>query len=95
MTNKVFYQAAAAEVVAGHLDEALWIKVNAELPSADDKVRQAKYVALRAEEMAVESAKRRVLRWMPRSVVGWLAYAAVAFAAFMVVGALVNFLALR
>jgi hypothetical protein len=74
VTNKVFYQAAAAEVASGAIDGALWIKVNAELPEADDRARQAKYIALRAEEMAGDSTKQRVLRWFPHSFWGWTVY---------------------
>lgn len=88
MTSKVFYQAAAAEVAAGHLDEALWIKVNAEIPSADDKVRQAKYVALRAEEMAVESAKHRV-KDVWRRTPWWVKLLCTALAAYLALGAFV------
>ena len=66
MTHKSFYEAAAAEVAAGHLDSALWIKVNAELPDADDNVRQAKYIALRAQEMAGETTKRRMMNLWQR-----------------------------
>lgn len=78
MTHKTFYQLAAAEVAAGRLDDALWIKVNAELPNADERTRQAKYIALRAEEMAMESAKYRVRRWLPHSFWSWAAYLVVA-----------------
>lgn len=66
MTNKVFYQAAAAEVASGAIDNALWIKVNAELPEADDRARQAKYIALRAQELAVGNVKQRATGWWKR-----------------------------
>lgn len=84
MTHKAFYEAAAAEVAQGHLDNALWIKVNAELPAAADNVRQAKYIALRAQELATANAGAAVRRWLPRSAVGWVGYVAAAF----VVGAI-------
>lgn len=92
MTHKTFYQLAAAEVAAGRLDDALWIKVNAELPNSDDKTRQAKYITMRAKEMAADNAKHRLARWVPQSVAGWLVCLVVAFAIFMVVGTLINFL---
>lgn len=89
MTHKTFYQLAAAEVAAGHIDDALWIKVNAELADADDKARQAKYIILRAEEMAVESAKSRMRHWVPHSVGTWIAYLIVAFVVAVVAGNIV------
>lgn len=55
MTDKSFYQAAAAEVAAGQLDSALWIKVNAEMPEAAIVARHAKYIQLRAQELSLES----------------------------------------
>lgn len=86
MTHKTFYQLAAAEVAAGHVDDALWIKVNVELPNADDKARQAKYITLRAEEMAVESAKHRMRYWAPHSVGTWIAYLIVTFVVAVIAG---------
>jgi len=89
MTHKTFYQLAAAEVAAGHVDDALWIKVNAELPNADDKARQAQYITLRAEEMAVESAKYRVRHWAPHSVGTWIVYLIVTFVVAVIAGNIV------
>jgi hypothetical protein len=63
MTDKSFYQAAAAEVAGGQLDPALWIKVGSEMPTADSIARQARYIQLRAREMAAESAKRHLFAW--------------------------------
>ncbi len=51
MTHKS-YHAAAAEVGAGRLDDALWVKVCTELPEASERERQAKYIALRARELS-------------------------------------------
>lgn len=79
VTHKSFYEAAAAEVASGRLDSALWIKVNAELPGADNSARQAKYIALRAQEMATESAGTTVRRWMPRTWWQWGLYLLVVF----------------
>ena len=50
MTDKTFYQAAAAEVADGVIDSALWIKVGAEMPGADNVARQAKYIQLRVAD---------------------------------------------
>lgn len=63
MTHKSYYEAAAAEVAAGRLDNALWIKVNAEMPDADNSVRQAKYIALRAQELATANAGTMLRKW--------------------------------
>jgi hypothetical protein len=52
MTDKVFYKAAAEEVVAGKVDSALWIKVNAQMPNSNTKALQAKYIEYRAKELA-------------------------------------------
>ncbi|WP_147281783.1 hypothetical protein [Dyella solisilvae] len=52
MTDKTFYQAAAAEVAGGYVDLDLWAKVNAKDPNAAKIERQAKYIQLRAQEMA-------------------------------------------
>lgn len=79
MTHKSFYEAAASEVAAGHLDNALWIKVNAEMPGADGGAKQAKYIALRAQELAVENAGTTLRRWMPRTKGQWTMYWASAF----------------
>ena len=66
MTDKAFYQAAAAEVANGQLDDALWIKVNAELPEATDVVKQAKYIQLRAQEVSGAAKKNAVVGWWRR-----------------------------
>ncbi len=57
MTHKSYYQTAASEVADGVLDTALWTKVNVELVGADDDVRQAKYIQLRAQELSIENAQ--------------------------------------
>ncbi|RUL77568.1 hypothetical protein [Dyella choica] len=54
----------------GHIDQALWSKVEGELPEANRAIRQAKYIQLRAEMMEnihlrVESLKSA--RKTPRS----------------------------
>ncbi len=67
MTHKSFYQAAAAEVSAGHIDNALWIKVCADMPQGDNASRQAKYIQLRAEELAVDDAKNKVQTFAHRT----------------------------
>lgn len=74
MTHKAFYQAAAAEVAQGHLDTALWIKVNAEMPGSDEATKQARYIALRAAEMSRESAAHTLRGWMPHSFWTWVGY---------------------
>lgn len=74
MTDKTFYQAAADEVASGHLDDALWIKVCAEMPEAAPKAQQAKYIALRAQEIGTDYARRRFSAWMPHTMGGWFAY---------------------
>lgn len=60
MTHKSFYQAAAAEVSMGRVDGPLWIKVCADMPQGDNASRQAKYIQLRAEELARDDAKNKV-----------------------------------
>lgn len=84
MTNKVFYQAAAAEVASGAIDSALWIKVNAELPEADERARQAKYIALRAQELSVTAVKHGAVSWW-RRVPGWVKWPVVVIAAYMLI----------
>ena len=79
MTDKAFYQAAAAEVANGVMDHALWIKVNAELPSANHIVQQAKYIQLRAKELAHAARSRSISRFYPRTGWQWILYAGIAF----------------
>ena len=59
MTDKKFYQDAADEVASGILDQSLWIKACAEMPDASHVAQQAKYIQLRAIELAIVSAKGR------------------------------------
>ena len=59
MTDKRFYQDAADEVASGILDQSLWIKACAEMPDASHVAQQAKYIQLRAIELAIASAKGR------------------------------------
>ena len=87
MTNKVFYQAAAAEVADGALDEALWTKVTVELVGADPVARQAKYIQLRAQEMALETKKNAALNiW--RRIPWWVKWPAIAIAVFIALAAM-------
>lgn len=79
MTDKTYYQAAANEVAHGCIDAALWTKVNADMPGATDVVRQAKYIQLRAREMAAESHVHGIARRAPRTWWQWILYAVAAF----------------
>jgi len=65
MTNKLFYQIAADEVARGNIDQALWIKVVADMPVATRIQQQAKYIQLRAGELAIESATTRMTNKVP------------------------------
>lgn len=91
MTDKAFYQAAAAEVASGNLDSALWIKTCAEMPGTDDLTRQAKYIQLRAKEMAGSSAKFRAASLAPHTGGQWTLYlfllACITFPLFIISGA--------
>jgi len=84
VVDKVHYQAAAAEVADGNIDQALWIKVNADMPEAAGVAKQAKYIQLRAEEIARSTAKAVVangvsrIKIRMRKIVGWLAVAGLA-----------------
>lgn len=91
MTHKSFYEAAAAEVATGHLDNALWIKVNAELPDAADNVRQAKYIALRAQEMATANAGAALRSWIPRTFWQWMRVVGVVVILYLVWLAAINY----
>lgn len=79
MTNKTFYQAAANEVASGHLDAALWIKVCAEMPEAETKTQQAKYIALRANEMATLVTTHNARNWVSYLFFYWVLYFVVLF----------------
>lgn len=59
MTNKMFYLEAANEVERNEIDQALWIKVTAEMPDAQAAQRNAKYIQLRAQELSVEATKAK------------------------------------
>lgn len=89
VTHKSFYEAAAAEVAAGRLDNALWIKVNADLPGADNSARQAKYIALRAQELATEKAGDAVRGWFDffrgRRWYWWASFIVVVYIALFIV----------
>jgi hypothetical protein len=65
MTNKLFYQLAADEVAQSNIDQGLWIKVVADMPTASKIQQQAKYIQLRAGELAVQSAVTRVAGTVP------------------------------
>lgn len=58
MVDKSFYQAASDEVAGGKVDAALWVKINADMPEASDLTKQAKYIQLRAEEIARDHASK-------------------------------------
>ncbi len=83
MTHKTHYQTAASEVAAGVLDAALWTKVNVELVGADDGVRQAKYIQLRAQELSIENARSAASGTWSR-VWPWIKWGAIAVGAFVV-----------
>lgn len=65
MTNKLFYQQAAAEIAEGNMDQALLIKVKAHMPTAAKDHQQARYIQLRAREFAIESARKRAVDSVP------------------------------
>jgi len=79
MANKRFYQAAAAEVQAGDVDHALWIKVNADFSDANSVSKQAQYIRLRAAELSQQSVKLGLLRFGPRAWWQWVLYLAATF----------------
>ncbi len=58
--NKVFYQQAAAEAALGRVDRALWVKIRADNPDADETSLHARYIRARAEELAAEGLKTSV-----------------------------------
>jgi hypothetical protein len=60
--NKIYYQQAAAEAASGHVDQALWVKIRADNPDAEDVALQARYIQARAKEMAAEAVKNGVRR---------------------------------
>jgi len=86
MVDKTFYQAAAAEVAGGVVDQALWIKVTADMAGSDKVTRQAKYIQLRAQELAGENLKLRAKSWLPRTKWQWFFYAVGASGAAYVAG---------
>lgn len=88
MTDKSFYQAAASEVSQGQIDQALWLKVNAEFPGATAIVRQAKYIQLRAQELAREARSSSISSITPRSGKQWMLYGVGTFLAAALLGAL-------
>lgn len=65
MPSKLFYQRAVDEVSNGTIDQALWIKVVADMPSADKVTQQAKYIQLRAKELSYESATTTAAGFVP------------------------------
>lgn len=74
MTNKAFYQLAADEVAKGNIDQALWIKVVADMSTATKIQQQAMYIQLRAGELAVQSATTKVADSVPviKRVLKWV-----------------------
>ena len=90
MTDKAYYQAAAAEVADGVIDDALWIKVNAELPGTSDNVRRAKYIQLRAEELAHAARSVTVSRLLPRTGPMTVLYVFIAFGIALIFGGVTN-----
>ncbi|MDE2155542.1 MAG: hypothetical protein KGJ32_06555 [Xanthomonadaceae bacterium] len=81
MTDKTYYQAAATEVAGGQLDVALWTKVNADMPEATDLARQAKYIQLRAREMAHVFETTTAIVWS-KKLLWWLILSICALIAF-------------
>lgn len=74
MTDKAFYQKAAAEFAAGEIDEALRIKVEVENPDASNTVQRAKYIQLRAQELSTE--RLRNIPAQAAKAAGWINFGA-------------------
>ena len=76
MVDKSFYKAAADEVAGGVVDDALWVKVAADMPGAEKVTHQAKYIQLRAAEMAMATRLGGAVLfwryWGPQSFWQWL-----------------------
>lgn len=90
MTHKAFYQAAADEVAEGRVDKALWIKVCADCPGDESKMQQAKYIALRAREMAQESGLSHAQDVLKHVAIHWVLFLAVVFTVAILVGKAVD-----
>jgi hypothetical protein len=87
MTSKVFYRSAVDEVAGGAVDPALWTKVTADMAGADVLTRQAKYIQLRAQELAL-SAKKNAALDIWRRIPWWVKWPAVILAVVFVLGEL-------
>ena len=85
MVDKVHYQAAAAEVADGNIDQALWIKVNSDMPEATGIAKQAKYIQLRAQELSIENAKGHAKGLWSR-IWPWLLYVLASYVAAVILG---------
>jgi hypothetical protein len=79
VTNKKFYKIAADEFVSGAVDHALWTKVEADLPGLNAEIRNAKYIQLRAQELAIENIKRSAMRFVPKTGAQWCSYLVASF----------------
>lgn len=88
MTDKIYYQQAASELEAGQIDQALWVKVEAEHPEASKTVQRAIYIKLRAQELATERLRQIPIKALqaeglrklvPRRPWHWLIYAIVVY----------------
>ena len=90
MAGKQFYQAAAAEVQAGNVDQALWIKVSADFSNETIVNKQAQYIRLRAAELSQQAVKLGFLRFGPGAWWQWLLYLAATFLAANLVAGLVS-----
>lgn len=62
MTDKRFYQIAAAEVAQGQIDQALWIKVTTDMAGENNIIRQARYIQLRAQEISLNESAATIGR---------------------------------
>lgn len=94
MTGKAYYQNAVDEVARGHIDQALWAKVNAQYPGASPVFHQAKYIDLRAREIQRYSWFAFMLSWAPTSLWRWVGYITVAVILFFIVGSASDSLAI-
>ena len=74
MVDKFHYQAAAKEVAGGYIDQALWTKVNADMPGATKVHHQAKYIQLRAREMDFATKASVVSRFIPNTWWQWILF---------------------
>jgi hypothetical protein len=83
MAGKRFYQAAADEISAGSIDQALWVKVGADMPQAEAVARQAKYIQLRAQELSAET-KKNTAAALWRGASWWIKAPAILFVVWVI-----------